>query len=139
MYKRRMRMKKIIITVLIGIIIFFLLGCVNFLITTDLENPFVITILWNDVELVPDPDTGELPLQMLDADGAVVTALVFDENGVPVVPEIYEWYLRGELIKQNSDTITLDNSPGIGSYWLDIIVGKDTILSSEQVEFIIIE
>jgi len=132
-------MKKIIITVLIGIIIFFLLGCVNFLITTDLENPFVITILWNDVELVPDPDTGELPLQMLDADGAVVTALVFDENGVPVVPEIYEWYLRGELIKQNSDTITLDNSPGIGSYWLDIIVGKDTILSSEQVEFIIIE
>lgn len=139
MYKRRMRMKKIIFSVLIGIIIFFLLGCVNFLITTDLENPFVITILWNDVELVPDPDTGELPLQMLDADGAVVTALVFDENGVPVVPEIYEWYLRGELIKQNSDTITLDNSPGIGSYWLDIIVGKDTILSSEQVEFIIIE
>ena len=134
-----MRMKKIIFTVLIGITIFFLLGCVNFLITTDLENPFVITILWNDVELVPDPDTGELPLQMLDADGAVVTALVFDENGVPVVPEIYEWYLRGELIKQNSDTITLDNSPGIGSYWLDIIVGKDTILSSEQVEFIIIE
>ena len=134
-----MRMKKIIFSVLIGIIIFFLLGCVNFLITTDLENPFVITILWNDVELVPDPDTGELPLQMLDADGAVVTALVFDENGVPVVPEIYEWYLRGELIKQNSDTITLDNSPGIGSYWLDIIVGKDTILSSEQVEFIIIE
>lgn len=132
-------MKKIIFSVLIGIIIFFLLGCVNFLITTDLENPFVITILWNDVELVPDPDTGELPLQMLDADGAVVTALVFDENGVPVVPEIYEWYLRGELIKQNSDTITLDNSPGIGSYWLDIIVGKDTILSSEQVEFIIIE
>lgn len=139
MYKRRMRMKKIIFTVLIGITIFFLLGCVNFLITTDLENPFVITILWNDVELVPDPDTGELPLQMLDADGAVVTALVFDENGVPVVPEIYEWYLRGELIKQNVDTVTLDNSPGIGSYWLDIIVGKDTILSSEQVEFIIIE
>jgi len=139
MYKRRMRMKKIIFSVLIGIIIFFLLGCVNFLITTDLENPFVITILWNDVELVPDPDTGELPLQMLDADGAVVTALVFDENGVPVVPEIYEWYLRGELIKQNADTVTLDNSPGIGSYWLDIIVGKDTILSSEQVEFIIIE
>jgi hypothetical protein len=131
-------MKKFLFSILIGLFLF-IFGCQIFLITPELENPFIITLYWNDRELMPDPDTGELPVQNLDESGAVVEAEVTDEYGEKVIPEVYEWYISGELIKQGVNSVFLDNSMGIGNYWLDVIVGKDSILSSEHVDFIIME
>lgn len=131
-------MKKFLFSILIGLFLF-IFGCQIFLIIPELENPFIITLYWNDQELMPDPDTGELPVQNLDESGAVVEAEVTDEYGEKVIPEVYEWYISGELIKQGVNSVFLDNSMGIGNYWLDVIVGKDSILSSEHVDFIIME
>ena len=60
-----------------------------------------------------------------------------DENGKTVVPKIYEWYLKGELFEDGEDTVFLKGTLEIGTYWLDLIVGTDEVLSSEQVEFVV--
>ena len=51
-------MNKLIFSILIwaGIVLLFS-GCVVVTITEDLQNPFIITIKWNDVELEPDTKT----------------------------------------------------------------------------------
>jgi hypothetical protein len=121
--------------IIIGIVLFFC-GCVVVNITEDLQNPYLITMTWNGETLVPDPETGELPVQTLDENGVEVKALVTDENGKIVVPDIYEWYLKGELFEEGEDTVFLNGTLEIGTYWLDLIVGEDEILSSEQVEFV---
>jgi hypothetical protein len=131
-------MKKVVFTLLI-IMVLLSFGCVVIPITEELENPFIITISWNGDMLELDPDTGELPIQILDEKGAVVQATVNDEYGNLVIPEIYEWYLKGILIEDGDDTIYLDNTLQIGTYWLDLIVGKGAILSSEQVDFIVVK
>lgn len=117
----------------------FLFGCVVLTITEELENPFVITMTWNGETLIPDQDTGELPEQILDGNGAVVSACIFDEDGKIVIPEIYEWYLKGELIQEGAEEIYLDSTLGVGVYWLDLIVGKGEILSSEQLDFVVVQ
>jgi len=129
-------MKKVIVLLFIVIIILLFSNCAVITITEDLENPFIITFTWNGETLVPDSETGELPVQTLDENGAEVKALVADENGKNVVPDIYEWYLKGELFEDGEDTIFLNGTLEIGIYWLDLIVGEDEILSSEQVEFV---
>lgn len=111
-------------------------SCAVITIVEDLENPFNITFTWNDVTLLPDSDTGELPVQTLDDDGAVVQASVTDEDGNPVVTKMYEWYLNGELFEEGEDIVFISGTLEIGTYWLDLIVGKGEILSSEQVEFV---
>jgi hypothetical protein len=130
-------MLKIIFPLFIALLLL-ICGCAILTITADLENPLLITLTWNGETLETDPATGKLPGQILDTDGAVVRASITDEYGNPVIPESYEWYLKGEFY-EDGDTILLDNTMGIGVYWLDIIVKNDTILSSEQVEFVILE
>ena len=130
-------MKKLIFSILIGAGIFLLFsGCVVVTITEDLQNPFIITIKWNDVELETDTKTGQLPVQTLDEKGAVVEAIVEDEYENPVFDATYEWYLNGELVEAwDGSKIELNGTMANGFYWLDLIVGKGVILSSERVEF----
>jgi hypothetical protein len=136
--KVEVRMKKLFSSILICSLLF-LFGCVNFIISPELENPFIITLYWNGQELEPDQDTGELPVQTMDENGAHVQAEVTDEFDETVKPATYEWYLQGELIEQGVNEIFIDSSREIGYYWLDIIVGKGEILSSEHVDFKIVE
>jgi len=130
-------MKKFIFSILIGAgIVLLFSGCVVVTITEDLQNPFIITIRWNDVELEPDTKTGQLPVQTLDEKGAVVEAIVKDEYGNTVFDATYEWYLNGERVEEwNDSKIELSGTMANGFYWLDLIVGKGEILSSERVEF----
>jgi hypothetical protein len=137
---RVIKMKKLLFSFLIvtGIVLLFS-GCVVVTITEDLQNPFLITMTWDGETLEPD-DTGQLPVQTLDEEGAVVEATVIDEYGDPVFCATYEWYLNGELIEDGKDkSFDLSGTLEIGSYCLDFIVKKDTILSSEHVEFIKVE
>jgi hypothetical protein len=118
-------------------IFLFLIGCVVIPITTELENPFILQINWDKKNLYPD-DTGELPLQIIRNESVTVIVSVFDEYENRVIfddLDIFEWYLNGELFDEDKDTITLPHSLDKGTYWLDIIVGKDSILSSEHVRF----
>jgi hypothetical protein len=133
-----MKMKKFIFLLLMGLFLF-LCGCVVLTITEELENPFVITMTWNGETLIPDQETGELPEQILDGDGAVVRARIADEDGKIVIPEIYEWYLKGELIQEGTEELYLDSTLEVGIYWLDLIVGKGEILSSEQLDFVVVQ
>ena len=118
-------------------LLFFLCGCVVFSITSDMENPFVLTLIWNGETLTPDPETGDLPVQTINGESVMVQVMVEDENGNMITPELYEWYLTGELIAEGNDTVYIDKSLEIGVYWLDVIVGKGDVLSSEQVDFIV--
>jgi hypothetical protein len=132
------KMKKVIYLLLIGIgMVLLFSGCVVVTITEDLQNPFLITMTWNGKVLEPDSESGRLPIQTFNLNGAVITATVTDEYGDPVLPDVYEWYLKGELIEEwHDNTVVLDDTLEMGMYWLDIIVGKGTIISSEQLEFI---
>ena len=115
-------MKKINI-ILIGVLLLLVPGCLILEITPELDNPFIITF------------TGvmeDLPL----GEEMEITANITDENGIDVIPDSYEWYLDGELIPdQNGDTIWIGNTLELGVYWLDLIVTKDSILSSDRVIF----
>jgi len=104
-------------------------------ITPELENPFVITMRWNDEVLVPDTDTGDLPIQSLTKEGAEVEATVKDENGDIVIPGRYEWYLQDELLSCQDKTINIPGTLEPGFYQLILIVKKESILSSECIKF----
>jgi hypothetical protein len=141
-YSQVMNMKKIIFSILIiAVIVMLFSGCMVVTITEDMQNPFIITMTWYYGEkgetLLPDPETGQLPVQTLDVKGAVVEATVEDEYGHPVIDATYEWYLNGELKqKGEKNTYELSGTLERGSYWLNIIVGKGEILSSEHIEFV---
>jgi hypothetical protein len=139
------KMRKITFSLLIGISIVLLFsGCVIVTITDDLQNPFIITMTWYYGEnaekgetLLPDPETGELPVQTLEGNGAVVEATVEDEYGAPVIDATYEWYLNGELKQTGKNNMyEISGTLEIGSYWLDLVVGKGEVLSSEHLEFV---
>jgi len=106
-------------------------------ITAELENPFIITVSWDKQELIPE--NGELPPQTLYKESVSVHASVFDEYENPLSLEdldIFEWYVNGQpVVEYKTDTITIEKPQSKGTYWLDIIVGKDLILSSEHVRF----
>jgi hypothetical protein len=121
------------ISMLSMVLLLALTGCLVVSITEDMQNPFTVTINWDGTALVPEPDTGSLPLQTLDENGAVVSVSVKDERGSTVVPETYEWYINDELILTGSDTVVIDGSRASGT--LSVIVGQGEILSSEQVLF----
>lgn len=125
-----------IIGAALGTILFFS-GCVFVTITPELENPFIITVYWNGEPLVPDTESGVLPTKTLGEKGAEIHASVKDEKGNHVVPETFEWYLKGELKYEGVDTIFVENTLDRGTYWIDILVKEGLILSSEHVKFVV--
>jgi hypothetical protein len=134
-------MKKLrqIVCYIIPAVLLFIVGCVVIPITAELENPFIIKVFWDEKELDPNPDTGEIPPQTFDKESVSVRASVFDEYEKHLSLDdldIFEWYINGQLVVEyKTDTITIEKPQSKGTYWLDIIVGKDTILSSEHVRF----
>ncbi len=118
-------MKKINI-ILIGVLLLLVPGCLILEITPELDNPFIITFSGVREELPLDEEME-------------IAANTTDENGIDVIPDSYEWYLDGELIPdQNGNMIRIGRTLELGVYWLDLIVTKDSILSSDRVIFEVI-
>jgi hypothetical protein len=135
-------MKKIFFSLIIISSLVFFFGCAVIDITVDLQNPYLITIKWDDGEireLIPDPVTGELPIQTLDTVSAGVEAFVTDENGNSVDDiRTYDWYLNGALFTRGKK-ITIENTLEVGTYQLSLLVAKGSIVSSVQIQFIVIK
>jgi hypothetical protein len=117
-----------------------MLGCAFMEITVDWQNPYVIAVTWNCKELRPDPETGELPSQTLGTGITRVKAAVSDENGDPVCDvQSYDWYLDGALFTQGNP-ISIENSITnpfpIGVHQISLLVKKDSIMSSIQIQFV---
>jgi hypothetical protein len=115
-------------------------GCAVVTVIEDLQNPFLITITWDGTELSPDA-AGELPSQCYSqSDAVVVEVAVSDEFGCDVVPESCEWYLEDELIEKDTDSVELAGTLAVGVvHQLNVLVKKGAILSSESVQFQVIE
>lgn len=115
-------------------------GCAVVTVIEDLQNPFLITITWDGTELTPDA-AGELPSQCYSqSDAVVVEVAVSDEFGCDVVPESCEWYLEDELIEKDTDSVELAGTLAVGVvHQLNVLVKKGAILSSESVQFQVIE
>ena len=116
-----------VILLIIGIVVLLFSGCLVIDVVPELENPFIITFS-GAREYLPQGDEME------------VTAHTVDEYGVEILPESYEWYLNGEMIpEEEDDTVKVGSSLELGLYWLDLVVQKDFILSSERVIFEVVE
>lgn len=96
-------------------------GNVQLNITSNLQNPLDISLSGQQSSLA----LGE---------NMTVSATVSQ------TPTSYQWYLNGvQLNNETSNIITIGSTLSIGSYWLDLLVGKDGILSSEGVAFMVTE
>jgi hypothetical protein len=90
-------------------------------IITEMENPIEITFS-GALELLPS--------------GSNMT--VFASTSEPV--DSYQWYLKGTPINgETSDTITIGETLEPGTYWLDLVVVKGSILSSQGVVFEVVQ
>ena len=116
-----------VILMIIGIAVLLFSGCLIIDVIPELENPFIITFSGVREYL---PQGTEMK----------ITAHTIDEYGYEIIPESYEWYLNGEEIPDaEDDTVQVGPSLELGIYWLDLIVQKDRILSSERVIFWVVE
>jgi hypothetical protein len=90
-------------------------------IITEMENPIEITF------------SGALEFLPL---GSNMT--VFASTSEPV--DSYQWYLRGMPVSgETGNTITIGETLELGTYWLDLVVVKGSILSSEGIVFEVIQ
>ena len=116
-----------VIIMIVGIAVLLFSGCLVIEVLPELENPFMITFS-GAREYLPQDTEME------------IKAHTADEYGNEIIPESYEWYLNGEIVPEaKEDTITVGPSLELGIYWLDLIVKKDLILSSERVIFEVVE
>jgi hypothetical protein len=85
-------------------------------ITPDMQNP--IEIGFNVAESVQLPPGGE------------VTVVATTSEAV----DGYQWYLQGvPLAGETTDTVTIGSGLEAGTYWLDLVVVKGGVLSSEGI------
>ena len=119
-------MRTAIAAIALSALLVILSGCLVLTVDPQLDNPYQITLC--GVE-----DVLSLGEQM------VVTATVKDENGCPVFPDKYEWYLRGSLLPAKCGTIVIGQALDTGLYTLDVIVSKDGVPSSEGAVFEVVE
>ena len=75
-----------VIVMIIGIAVLLFSGCLIIEVLPELENPFMITFS-GAREYLPQGDEME------------ITAHTVDEYGNEIIPESYEWYLNGEVIR----------------------------------------
>jgi len=102
-------------------------GDVDIIIDPDLQNPIDITFSGNspvlglgstmDVTAIPDPE---------------------DPGGIDGY--VYEWYLNGVLIPfENLPAITIGDGLGLGNYRLDVAITYGSTVSSNYVNFSVVE
>lgn len=90
-------------------------------IITDMENPIEI-IFSGALEILPS--------------GSNMTVFASTSELV----DSYQWYLKGNPISgEIGNTITIGETLEPGTYWLDLVVIKDSILSSEGIVFEVIQ
>jgi hypothetical protein len=120
-------MKKILAFILLSSWLLFLLpGCLVLNIEPELQNPMTITF-----------DGVKDVLQL--GDTMNVTAIVEDEYGNKITPDKYEWYLDGNQLSEKSNNLVIGSDLIPDQYTLDLVVIKDSILSSDSVGFQVIE
>jgi hypothetical protein len=65
-----------------------------------------------------------------------VIAITTDEFGNSLKVDGYQWYLDGEeLPGETKNTIVIGSELFVGTYWLDLMVTKGSIISSGRVVF----
>jgi len=120
-------MKKFLCAILLLICIpYILTGCLVLDIEPELQNPFTIRF-----------DGARDTLHI--GENMTVTAIVRDEKGNEIVPDMYEWYLDGNQLSEGSNNVTVGDGLSPDRYTLDLMVVKDTVLSSESVGFEVVE
>jgi len=103
------------------------MGYFDVVIDPELQNPIIITF------------TGAVTTLSKGQDMTVV-ATTTDENGNPIDVDSYEWYLQGNKISgETANTITIGSTLETGTYWLDLLVTKDSIFSSATITFTVID
>ena len=93
-------------------------GSVELDIALSLDNPITITF------------SGEQPT-IVEGSSMTVTATL-DPTGTP---DSYQWYLNGAAESGGWPSITTGSALGPGNYWLDLVVKRGDILSSDYVLF----
>ena len=88
---------------------------------SEMNNPYTISFTGVQADITPSEDmTVELSLDPTDTLDSI------------------RWYLNGTLLAETGSSITIGPSGVIvseGSYWLDVMVGKGTMVSSKGAEF----